>query len=170
MTVGSETTPVDSADLPRILSETERRIKTSARAHWETTNRLENCGRLVTTLTIGGGFAVSLLGAVPIVTPALYVPHALWINLAIFVLAGATSILSTFQAVFRWSERGQAHRIAASQYTNARRKLEVLLLKTPINTDDFRELLEYLTQLSDTTPSVPEPIWLKATAYIKRNP
>lgn len=165
-----EIRPGASADLPRILSETERRIKTSARAHWETTNRLENCGRWVTSLTIGGGFAVSLLGAVPIVTPGIYAPHAQWINLAIFALAGATSILSTFQAVFRWSERGQAHRIAASQYTNARRKLEILLLKVPINTDDLSELLDYLTQLSDTTPSVPEPIWLRATAYIKRHP
>ncbi len=170
---GSDTiidvTPEEQAkDLPRVLIETERRIKTSALAHWRSTNTLENYARWFTCLTIAGGFVVSILGAVPIVTPDIYRTYASAINLSLFVFASTTSILSIFQTIFRWSERAQAHRIAASQYTNARCKLEVLLIRLPYDLEALEDLLHDLTHLSDTTPSVPTNLWTKAVKEIKR--
>lgn len=146
--------PVQAEDLPRILKETERRIKTGALGHWLATNTLESFASWFTSLTLGGGFLVSLLAGIPIVLPAVYGHYETQINLGIFAFAGLTSILSVFQTVFRWSERAQMHRMAASHYTNARRQLEVLLA--------------HLTHLSDTTPSVPAGLWKKAVHEIRK--
>lgn len=153
---------IEAQDLPRILKETERRIKTGALGHWLATNTLESFASWFTTLTLGGGFLVSLLAAIPIVLPDVYGRYENEINLAIFGLAGLTSILSVFQTVFRWSERAQLHRVAASHYTNARRQLEVLLIRLPYDIEALEGLLDHLTHLSDTTPSVPAGLWKKA--------
>jgi hypothetical protein len=158
---------IEAEDLPRILKETERRIKTGALGHWLATNTLESFASWFTTLTLGGGFLVSLLAAVPIILPAVYGQYEIEFNLGIFALAGLTSILSVFQTVFRWSERAQVHRGAASHYTNARRQLEVLLIHVPYDVDELEDLLIHLTHLSDTTPSVPTGIWKKAVAEIR---
>jgi len=159
---------IEAEDLPRILKETERRIKTGALGHWLATNTLSSFANWFTTLTLGGGFLVSVLAAIPIVLPAVYSQYETPINLAIFILASLTSILSVFQTVFRWSERAQVHRSAASHYTNARRQLEVLLIHVPYDIDELEDLLVHLTHLSDTTPSVPTGIWRKAVAEIRR--
>jgi hypothetical protein len=103
-----------------------------------------------------------VLAAIPIVLPEVYSQYETPISLAIFILASLTSILSVFQTVFRWSERAQVHRSAASHYTNARRQLEVLLIHVPYDVDELEDLLVHLTHLSDTTPSVPTGIWKKA--------
>lgn len=162
------TNRTEAEDLPRILKETERRIKTGALGHWLATNTLSSFANWFTTLTLGGGFLVSVLAAIPIVLPAVYSQYETPINLAIFILASLTSILSVFQTVFRWSERAQVHRSAASHYTNARRQLEVLLIHVPYDIDELEDLLVHLTHLSDTTPSVPTGIWRKAVAEIRR--
>jgi hypothetical protein len=159
---------IDADDLPRILKETERRIKTGALGHWLATNTLESFANWFTTLTLSGGFLVSLLAAIPIVLPAVYNHYEIGINLGIFILAGLTSILSVFQTVFRWSERAQVHRSAASHYTNARRQLEVLLIRTPCDLEALEVLLGHLTHLSDTTPSVPSGLWKKAVHSIRQ--
>lgn len=153
---------IEAEDLPRILKETERRIKTGALGHWLATNTLTNFANWFTTLTLGGGFLTSLLAAIPIVLPAIYGRYETEINLGIFALAGLTSILSVFQTTFRWSERAQIHRAAASHYTNARRQLEVLLIRTPCDLEALEVLLGHLTHLSDTTPSIPPGLWRKA--------
>jgi len=161
-------TRIDSEDLPRILKETERRIKTGALGHWLATNTLESFANWFTSLTLGGGLLLSLLAAVPVVLPAVYGQYGTGINVGIFILAGLTSVLSVFQTVFRWSERAQIHRSAASHYTNARRQLEVLLIRVPCDLEALELLLEHLTHLSDTTPSVPGGLWKKAVTSIRQ--
>ncbi len=156
------TNRIEAEDLPRILKETERRIKRGALGHWLATNTLSSFANWFTTLTLMGGFLVSVLAAIPIVLPEVYSQYETPINLAIFILASLTSILSVFQTVFRWSERAQVHRSAASHYTNARRQLEVLLIHVPYDVDELEDLLVHLTHLSDTTPSVPTGIWKQA--------
>ncbi|ESQ76302.1 hypothetical protein ABAC402_05355 [Asticcacaulis sp. AC402] len=151
-----------SDDFYRILRDTDLRIKTSARAHWNTTNILESYARVTTFLVITGGGLVSLVVAIPIAFEEVYAGYNLMINLSIFFLGGLTSIISTFQAIFRWTERAQSHRIAASHYTNARRRLEMMELNLPGSVEELTHILEELTRLSDITPSVPEPIWRKA--------
>ncbi|ESQ89530.1 hypothetical protein ABAC460_11685 [Asticcacaulis sp. AC460] len=154
-------------DFHRILRETDLRIKTSARAHWTTTNILESYARVSTFVTIAGGGLVSLVVALPIAFEGLYTTYSLPINLSIFVLGGLTSIVSTFQAIFRWSERAQSHRIAASHYTNTRRRLEIMELNLPESAEELTHILEELTRLSDITPSVPEHLWLKAFRAVR---
>lgn len=156
-----------SAEIPRIIEETERRIKVSARAHWVTTNRFETLSRLFTFVSITGGFIVSLLAALPIVFAKFYTAYGTEIALSIFVLGTSVSVVSTLQAIFRWSERSQDHRHAATGYTNARRQLEILRLKETLSPDDVTELLQDLSRLSDLTPSVPEAIWKAAQRDLK---
>jgi hypothetical protein len=151
----------------RILHETEMRILTSARAHWVTTNILETYARGSTFLAIVSGFIVSLLVAIPIAFGGLYQQYALLINLTIFVIGSFSSIISTSQAIFRWGERSQSHRIAASHYTNTRRRLEMMQLNLPLSAEELAPILEELTRLSDITPSVPEHIWKRAYREIR---
>lgn len=156
-------------EIARILIETEHRIKVSARGHWLTTNIFETYDRLFTFATIVGGFVVSLLAAFPFAFGHIYQHYNDFFNLSIFVLGSGVSITSTLQAIFRWGERSQAHRNAAANYTNARRQLQILKLKSPLSVDDLTELLHDLSRYGDATPSIPEYIWKRAQNEIKRD-
>jgi len=155
-------------EIIRIIAETEYRIKVSARGHWLTTNIFETYDRLFTFATIVGGFVVSLLAAIPFAFGHIYELYNEAFNLSIFVLGSSVSITSTLQAIFRWGERSQAHRNAAANYTNARRQLQILRLKSPISVEDVTELLLDLSRYGDSTPSVPEYIWKRAQIEIAR--
>jgi hypothetical protein len=155
-------------DYDAILKSTERRILISARGHWLATNRFESLDRQFTFFSIMAGFLVSLLAVMPITYKEMFSSMRDEISLGIFVFGATASVLSTLQAIFRWGSRAQSHSQAATDYTNARRQLEILKLEKPRDAEALSDLLRDLSRLSDLTPTVPERIWSKATAQIKK--
>jgi len=155
-------------DYKAILESTERRILISARGHWLATNRFESLDRQFTFFSIMAGFLVSLLAVMPITYRDLFAVVRDEISLSIFVFGAMASVLSTLQAIFRWGSRAQSHSQAATDYTNARRQLEILKLEKPSDPAALSDLLRDLSRLSDLTPTVPEHIWAKATAQIHK--
>jgi hypothetical protein len=156
-----------SDDFLRILAETEMRVRHSAHAHWAATNRLDAVNTLATISNLIGGFAVSLLAALPIMYQSLYAPHAAVVNASLFVLGGFVSVVSILQAVQRWGERSQSHLNAANAYSSLRRKLEILRLNLPGSAGGLEGILEDLLRLGETTPAVPGHIWRAAIRKLK---
>ncbi len=156
-----------SDDFLRILAETETRVRHSAHAHWAATNRLDAVNGVATVANLVGGFAVSLLAALPVMYQPLYAPNAAVVNGSLFVLGGFVSVVSILQAVQRWGERSQGHLNAANAYSSLRRKLEILRLNLPGSTKDLEPILEEVQRLGETTPAVPGHIWRAAIRKLK---
>jgi len=156
-----------SEDFLRILAETETRVRHSAHAHWAATNRMDAINGVATIANLVGGFAVSLLAALPVMYQSLYAPHATTVNGSLFVLGGFVSVVSILQAVQRWGERSQSHLNAANAYSSLRRKLEILRLNLPGSVEDLEPILEEVQRLGETTPAVPGHIWRAAVRKLK---
>jgi len=156
-----------SDDFLRILAETETRVRHSAHAHWATTNRLDAINGTATVANLVGGFAVSLLAALPVMYQSIYAPHAAIVNGSLFVLGGLVSVVSVLQAVQRWGERTQGHLNAANAYSSLRRKLEILRLNLPGSAGDLEAILEEVQRLGETTTAVPGHIWRSAVRRLK---
>lgn len=156
-----------SDDFLHILADTEMRVRHSAHAHWAATNRLDAINGAATVANLVGGFAVSLLAALPVMYQPLYAPHAAIVNGSLFVLGGFVSVVSILQAVQRWGERSQSHQNAASAYSSLRRKLEILRLNLPGSAGDLEAILSEVLRLGETAPAVPGHIWRKAVSKLK---
>jgi len=156
-----------SDDFLHILADTEMRVRHSAHAHWAATNRFDAINDAATIANLVGGFAVSLLAALPVMFQQLYTPHAAIVNGSLFVLGGFVSVVSILQAVQRWGERSQSHQNAANAYSSLRRKLEMLRLNLPGSAGDLDGILAELLRLGETTPAVPGHIWRAAVRKLK---
>ncbi|MEI9904358.1 MAG: hypothetical protein WDN06_10580 [Asticcacaulis sp.] len=164
--MGDTSTPL-SEDFLRVLQDTEMRVRHSAHAHWAATNRLEAINRAATVSTLGGGFLISLLAALPVMFQSFYAPYATYVNVGLFALGGLVSVISVFQAVQRWGERSQAYQNAANAYSSLRRKLDILRLNLPASAGDLSAILEELRQLGEIAPAVPAHIWNAAIRKLK---
>lgn len=92
------------------------------------------------------------------------------IQISIGLISVIAATLASLQTFFRFSEKAEKHRIAASKYGALRREIEEIFA---VHGDTTREAITALRQridrLSDEAPHIPHKIWSRRQEVLKED-
>lgn len=144
------------------------RTECAVAGHYEAANALAAWSRWTTAATIGVGILVVVAGGVLLGDLPLTSETIRALNIAVFFAGVVATTISVFQAVYCWSERSRKHKELGARYADSRRRLELIILSTPMSLDDLSRWSDDYTSIGEGADLVPSGLWRRAIKKLEK--
>lgn len=134
----------------------------AAAAHYMAADHLGGLNAVATGAGVCAALGVTVLGALPLMFPALGAEAQRWLSAAVLIAGSVLTALAVLQAVGRWGERAAAHRSSAAAYGATVRELYAIALTDPLDVGRLNDLFKRLDSLAENAVQPPGRIWRRA--------
>ena len=155
---------MSSMAVENLLTDWYRRIRFAQFAHYEAAKSYDR-------MNYGLGIPVVILST--FVGTSVFANIVSTVDARFQILIGLVSVvaasLASLQTFFRFSEKAEKHRTAASKYGALRREIEeiMVLCNQEELKDSISNLRSRLDKLSEEAPHIPHQIWAKRKTVLK---
>ncbi|NJL46670.1 MAG: DUF4231 domain-containing protein [Leptolyngbyaceae cyanobacterium SM2_5_2] len=149
-----------------LLSDWYRRIRFAQFAHYEAAKSYDR-------MNYGLGIPVVVLST--FVGTSVFANIGSTVDATFQILIGLVSVvaatLASLQTFFRFSEKAEKHRAAASKYGALRREIEeIMVLRSQADLKDaIPSLRSKVDRLSEEAPHIPHRIWARRKTVLKED-
>jgi hypothetical protein len=140
-----------------LVSEFLKRALVAARAQYTTAAKFDVYDRCCRSVSVVGGVGIGMLGMYALGGGAQF--HSQLFGALATIVGAVVALVSVMQSTYRWRERAGEHRCAAGQYSDAMRKLELIVSHKPLDRVALEAWSSCYSAIGKTAPLVPDGIW-----------